>query len=389
MPRLISQQLAVRRQRVQKEIPMKVTTTAGKLLAIVASVTGIIARANTLPILGNVLIKCEADSVSVTGTDLEVTVRTRSEMSEIEDGASTIPAAKLVSILGALPEAAKITLSTSDTDSSAILKAGKSRYSLRTLPYEDYPTTVLKSEALGGVKLLATDLKAALERVASFMAVNDVRYCMNGMFIDTILDGVRMVATDGHRMSKVDVACEGEKRLSRGIIVPGKTVKLVLRLLPKSGDVKIIEYENVVLFDLGDTKIHSKTIAAQYPDYKRVLPERDELTTVNRSLLLDALSRGAILCNERFRAVTLFPQAGRIVIRSTNESQEEGEEEVEAAVPKTASCASGFNVDYLLGAVQVAKGDDLRLGFAGADASLLFLDSTCSSWRAVVMPMRV
>ena len=374
---------------------MKVTTTAGKLLAIVASVTGIIARANTLPILGNVLIKCEADSVSVTGTDLEVTVRTRSEMSEIEEGASTIPAAKLVSILGALPDAAKITLSISDTESSAILKAGKSRYSLRTLPSEDYPTTASKGEAMGGVKLLATDLKAALERVASFMAVNDVRYYMNGVFIDTITEGVRLVATDGHRMSKVDVVCEGEKRLSRGIIVPGKTVKLVLRLLPKSGEVKIIEYENVVLFDLGDTKIHSKTIAAQYPDYKRVLPVRDELSTVNRSQLLDALNRGAILCNERFRAVTLFPHAstlpqpGRIVISSTNESQEEGEEEVEAEVPQTASCASGFNVDYLIGAVQVTKGDDLRLGFADSDASLLFLDSACPTWRAVVMPMRV
>lgn len=376
---------------------MKLTTTAGKLRAIVSSVTSIIARANTLPILGNVLIKCEADSVAVTGTDLEITVRTRSDIKALEPGTSTIHAGKLVALLAALASEDVVTLTVSELDGGAILKAGKSRFSLRTLPPEDYPSTGgSKGKAIGGTILPVVDLKEALERVTPFMAVNDIRYYLNGLFIDPVSDGICLVATDGHRLSKVKVPYEGDTRLSRGVIIPGKTAKLVLKLLPKSGVITVVEYEGIVTFDMGDTTIDSKTIAATFPDYNRVLPNYESATTVDRLQLLQALQRCKILCNDRVRAVSMFPHAsmgaagGRLVISSKNDSQEESEDEVEAEVPASAASSTGFNVDNLIDTVNVATDEKLELGFApSGEAALLFRDSGSPSWRAVVMPMRV
>lgn len=366
---------------------MRFTLQREAFLKPLAQVVNVVERRQTLPVLANFLVQVQNGQLSLTGTDLEVEMVSRIAVEDAQDGETTIPARKLFEIIRALPDGSRITVSQSGD--KITVQAGRSRFTLATLPANDFPS-VDEVEATERVAIGEATLKELIERTAFAMAQQDVRYYLNGLLFDLRGDALRTVATDGHRLALCETDLEKASGAKRQIIVPRKGVTELQRLL-ESGD-REIELEvgrSHVRVKRDDVTFTSKLIDGRFPDYEAVIPiGADREVKVDREALRASLQRAAILSNEKYRGIRVEVSPGNLKISAHNPEQEEAQEEIEADTT-VGDLAIGFNVNYLLDALSALRDEHVVIQLRDSNSSALVREASSEKSRHVVMPLRL
>jgi DNA polymerase III subunit beta len=366
---------------------MQIQIERENLLKPIGVVAGVVERRQTLPILSYILVRVSDDKVTFTGTDLEVEVVAAVAPSRVEgEGEFTVPARKLLDICRALPEKAVITIL--KQGERVVIKAGKSRFSLSTLPPKDFPVVEGKSfeQAL---TISQGTLKVVIERAAFCMAQQDVRYYLNGLYVEMNAKRLRAVATDGHRMALTDAECQGPSKPVE-MIIPRKGVQEIGRLLGMVDDpVRMEVGANHIRLFFSDLVFTSKLIDGKFPDYSKVIPPSQNKTLrLSRMVFREALGRVAILANEKYKGVRLGLEPGRLTISAHNPEQEEAAEELETAYDGEA-LEIGFNVGYLLEASAAIEEQEILLGLNDPNSSCTLRPPEDGGTQYIVMPMRL
>jgi len=356
------------------------------LLKPLAQVVNVVERRQTLPVLANLLVQVKKGQLSLTGTDLEVEMIARAAVDDAQDGEITVPARKWFEIVRALPDGSKVTVSQSGD--KITVQAGRSRFTLASLPANDFPS-IDEVEATERVQVPEASLKELIERTAFAMAQQDVRYYLNGLLFDLSDKVLRCVATDGHRLALCEAPLEGGGG-KRQIIVPRKGVQELQRLL--EGGEREVELElgrGHLRVKRDDVTFTSKLIDGRFPDYEAVIPiGADREVRIDREVLRASLQRAAILSNEKYRGVRLEVSPGQLKISAHNPEQEEAQEEVEADT-RVDDLAVGFNVNYLLDALTALKDEHVVIMLRDANSSALVREAANDRCRHVVMPLRL
>ena len=358
-----------------------------ELLAPLVAVSGIVERRHTLPILSNVLIEKAGDTLSFLATDIEMQIVSRSALEQPGEARGiTVGARKLVDILRALPED-DVTLTTQDKRLQ--VKSGRSRFTLQTLPAEDFPRLAQPAGDISRFSLPQKALKKLLALVQYAMAQQDIRYYLNGLLLLVEEKQLKLVATDGHRLAFCSMQLETELPRQE-VIVPRKTILELSKLLADSDEpVNIAISATQAAFSFGMIELVSKLIDGKFPDYTRVIPKDHKNTAgIEREVLRAALQRAAILSNEKFRGVRWVLADGVLKIVSSNAEQEEANEELEvkySGIPLDI----GFNVTYLLDVLNNVAGGQIEVSFGDASSSALIQFESEKDFKYVVMPMRI
>lgn len=365
-----------------------IQTERAALLPPLSATVGVVERRHTLPILSNLLIENRDGALTLLATDLELQIRTRvAAVDTNEPFAITVAARKLFDIVRALPDSAKLKLD--QKDNQVVVAAGKSRFTLQTLPAADYPRMETAAGVDVSVNIPQRVLKRLLQLAQFSMASQDIRYYLNGML--WVLDGklLRVVATDGHRLACAETELEQETT-AREVIVPRKTVVELTKLLDDTDDpVSLAIGANQITLRLGDTELVSKVIDGKFPDYQRVIPQNQPLHLVaNRAAVVAALQRAAILSNEKFRGVRLVLNPGTLGVVCNNNEQEEAQDEIEVQYDGD-TLDVGFNVGYLLDGLAAMGGETVMFSFTDANGSMLVSSADVAGFKYVVMPMRI
>lgn len=366
---------------------MRFTISRDMLIKPLQTVGGVVEKRQTLPILANVLVQASSDKLSMTGTDLEVELVASVALQGATPGEITLPGRKFMDICRALPDNATIEI-TVDSD-KALIKAGKSRFTLATLPASDFPAT----EAIKGVfefEMSQGDLKSLIEQTQFSMANQDVRYYLNGLLLELENGVIRMVATDGHRLALSQLDTELAVGDKRQVIIPRKGVLELSRLLSTEADkCKVQLNQNHIRITMGDIIFTSKLVDGRFPDYDRVIPKGgDKVVHANRLLLKEGLQRTAILSNEKYRGIRLTFKNNTLHASVNNPEHEEAEDEIPVDYAGT-ELEIGFNVTYMLDVLNVIKQNDIEIILSDSNSSCLIKGAQDIASRYVVMPMRL
>ena len=366
---------------------MKFTISREVLLQPLSQVVGVVERRQTLPVLANFMLAAREGRLTVTGTDMEVELISSVPADVVQEGEITVPARKLVDIVKALPDGANIKVSVSDE--KATLTAGRSRFTLATLPASEFPATD-QVETLENIAVAEASLKKMMDKTSFAMANQDVRYYLNGLLFDFAGQQLRAIATDGHRLAICDLESSIDITSDRQLIVPRKGVMELSRMLSGDEDeVTLAIGRNHIRLVKGDTTFTSKLIDGRFPDYKAVVPVgADKQMLVDKTTFIQALQRAAILSNEKYKGVKLEAAGSTIKIVAHNPQHEEAVEEIEAEL-NFDRLAVGFNVTYLLDALMAIDTDQVSLELKDANSSCLVSAPDSDINRHVVMPLKL
>jgi DNA polymerase-3 subunit beta len=366
---------------------MNIQISRETLLKPLTSVTSIVEKRHTLPILSNLLLEAKQNKIHLTATDLEMQISLSIESATTGDFSTTISAKKLLDICRSLPDSSEINMATND--SRITLKAGKSRFNLQTLPAADYPIMTKTQGESTLVTIGQHQLKDLLKQVEFAMAQQDIRYYLNGLLFEVIANRLNIVGTDGHRLSFTSTELK-QNYDKQDVILPRKTVIELIKLLDDSDeDVQIELASNQVNFSFNNFKLISKVIDGKFPDYNRVIPtgHQNSFTTDRVGVLL-AMQRASILSNEKYRGIRMVLSNNNLKLISTNSDQEEAEEELEINYAGD-NLDIGFNVTYLIDVLNNTSSEQATFSFADANSSCLITVPNNTDYKYVVMPMRI
>jgi len=364
-----------------------VKTERDNLLRPLQTVSGIVERRHTLPILANLLITKNGADVSFLSTDLELQITTRADFGVGGDQvATTVAARKLLDILRAMPPG-EVALDLSDK--RLTVRSGKSRFALQTLAADEFPTVNQATDFGASLSVPQKTFRQLLGMVHFAMAQQDIRYYLNGMLL--VVDGEQLmaVATDGHRLAFSSMKIEGSFPRQE-VIIPRKTILELQRLLEDIDDnLKIDIAATQVKFTFGQVELVSKLVEGKFPDFQRVIPKSHKNSfLIGREELQRSLQRAAILTFDKFKGVRCLVEPGQLKIMSTNADQEEAQEELEIAYQGD-TVDIGFNVTYLLDVLANLKIDNLQVSLGDANSSALITIPENEEFKYVVMPMRI
>ena len=371
---------------------MIISIDKDKLIEPLRHVVGVSEKKQTMPILGNVLLRANNGKLLLVSSDLEVEIA--AEINYPFDGQieTTLPARKLLDIVKSMTGEEPITINIEDT--KAIIKSGKSKFTLATLPANDFPYKE-KTDSNRPYNINIVDLDNVIGQTSFSMAVQDARHFLNGLFLELEGNKLTVVATDGHRLAMSSCTTTDSIETPVTCIIPRKCIIELKRILATFNDNK----ENIAEVTVSNTEItikvsnytiNSKLIDGNYPDYKKVFPESlpHKLST-NREDFKQSLQRMAILSNEQFKGVKLSLMNQEIKLTTTNPSQEEGEDSIEC-VYSGDSFDVGFNLTYLLEVIDVVTSEDLELQLNNSDSGCLIVSSNNNIVnKYIIMPMRV
>lgn len=368
---------------------MKFIVSREALLTPLQLVAGVVERRQTLPVLANVLLVLEQDTLSLTGTDLEVEIIARLPLATAAEdiGEITIPAKKLVDICRSLPDGVDIEFTLKDE--KITVKSGRSRFTLATLPANDFPATE-KSE--GDLQFNCSQflIKRLIDRTSFAMAQQDVRYYLNGMLWEVEGNTLRCVATDGHRLAMCVRELDIDVPVKTQAILPRKGVIELSRLLSdQEAQLSLTLGTHHIRVETPDYTFTSKLVDGKFPDYERVLPKGGHNVVLgNRKDLKQAFGRTAILSNEKYRGVRLTFNEGLLNIVANNPEQEEAEEQVVIDYQGD-EIEIGFNVSYLQDVTSVLDTENIKITLSDANSSALLEEPEEGDSAYVVMPMRL
>jgi len=366
---------------------MKFKIIREELLTPLQQIIGAVEKRQTLPALANVLIKANDNQLSLTATDLEIELVSKIQLIADEMGEITLPAKKLLDICKALPNEAEISIDV-DVD-KAIVKSGRSRFTLATLPASDFPA-LDEITSVFEFTLPQNTLKQLIEKTAFAMAQQDVRYYLNGLMMEVASGVIRTVATDGHRLAYCEKNIDGDLADSKQVIIPRKGVGELQRLLSDSDDsVKVILGNNHIQCVLPNQRFTSKLIDGRFPDYKRVMPEAEgNVFTAEKESLKSALVRASILSNEKYRGIRVIMDTNLLKLQAQNPDQEEADVEVE--INYTGDLLEiGFNVTYMLDVLNTSSKDVVQGIIKDSNSSCLMVFPDEPQAKYVIMPMRL
>ncbi len=357
------------------------------LLKPLQQVCGVLSSRPTVPVLNNVLLNIQGNTLSITGTDLEVELSTKAQLlSATKDGSYTIPAKKFLDLCRSFPEDAELTV-TFEED-RALIRSGRIKFNLATLPADEYPNLAeWKSEVEFDIP--QSTLHHLIDATQFSMANQDARYFLNGMKFETEGNLLRTVATDGHRLAVCTIPLDEELQ-NHSVIVPRKGVLELLRLLNSNEENACLQIgANNLRIHLGDITFTSKLIDGRYPDYRRVLPRNaTHIVEGNWEELKRAFARMAILSNDKVKAVRLYFSENQLKITATNPEQEVAEEILDVNY-QGSDMEVGFNVTYLLDVLNALKCQQVRFRLTDATSSCLIENTIDDSAEYVIMPMRI
>ncbi|KVD88569.1 DNA polymerase III subunit beta [Burkholderia ubonensis] len=365
-----------------------VKTERDTLLRPLQTVSGIVERRHTLPILANLLITKNGADVSFLSTDLELQITTRADFGVGNDQvATTVAARKLLDILRAMPDG-QVTLSLADK--RLTVQSGKSRFALQTLAADEFPTVAQAKDFGASLSVPQKSFRQLLGMVHFAMAQQDIRYYLNGMLLVVDGDQLMAVATDGHRLAFSSMKIEGGAFGRQEVIVPRKTILELQRLLEDIDDTVTIDIaQTQAKFTFGQVELVSKLVEGKFPDFQRVIPKAHKNTfEIGREELQRSLQRAAILTSDKFKGVRCIIAPGQLKIMSTNADQEEAQEELEIAYQGD-TVDIGFNVTYLLDVLANLKVDTVQVSLGDASSSALITVPDNDEFKYVVMPMRI
>ncbi len=367
-----------------------------QLLGALQAVSGIVERRHTLPVLANVLLRKTGENIELTTSDLEIQVRTTATLGgDAGAFATTVGARKLIDILRTLPADQIVSLSASG--SKLTLQGGKSRFTLQTLPADDFPL-VNEAADFGPVfSVPQKTLKSLIDQVHFAMAVHDIRYYLNGILFVAEGKVLTLVATDGSRLALAQAELDTEVP-KQEVILPRKTVLELTRLLRDGKDhkdgaeeaqIEIRFAGNQAKFAFSGLEFVTKLVEGKYPDYNRVIPRNHRnIITLGRAPLLASLQRAAILTSDKFKGVRLSIEPGVLKIASSNAEQEEAKEELEIDYAGP-TIDIGFNVTYLMDVLSNLSTDMVRLEMHDGNSAALITVPDLTGFKYVVMPMRI
>ncbi|MFP5484324.1 MAG: DNA polymerase III subunit beta [Gammaproteobacteria bacterium] len=362
--------------------------TQDKVLAVLQSVAGIVERRHTLPILANVLIRKTGNALQLTTSDLEVQIRTTAELGgDTGDFTTTVNARKIIDVLRTMPSDQTVSLETSQD--KLVLKGGKSRFTLASLPAEDFPLVQEAASFGPAFSVPQKTLKHLLGQVAFAMAVQDIRYYLNGILFVAEGKQLSLVATDGHRLAFASATLDVEVP-KQEVILPRKTVIELQRLLSDAdGALEMRFASNQAKFSFGSLEFVTKLVEGKFPDYNRVIPRNHHNSvTLGRAPLLASLQRTAIMTTDKFKGVRLNIEPGQLRVASNNAEQEEAVDELDIDYGGDA-IEIGFNVTYLIDALSNMGQDMVKISLADGNSSALLTLPDSDSFKYVVMPMRI
>jgi DNA polymerase-3 subunit beta len=359
-----------------------------KFLAALQAVSGIVERRHTLPILANVLIRKTGSSIELTTSDLEIQVRTTAELGgDASNFATTVGARKLIDILRSMPSDQTVTLSASQ--SKLTLSGGKSRFTLQTMPADDFPLVQESADFGPQFSVPQKTLRGLVAQVHFAMAVHDIRYYLNGILFVAEGRSLTLVATDGHRLALAQATLDADIP-KQEVILPRKTVLELQRLLKDDdSSIEMRFAPNQAKFSFAGMEFVSKLVEGKFPDYNRVIPKNHKnKVTLGRVPLLSSLQRAAILTSEKFKGVRVNIEPGTLRIASSNAEQEEAMEELEIDYGGDA-IEIGFNVTYLIDALSNMGQEMVTVELQDTNSSALITVPDQAGFKYVVMPMRI
>ncbi len=372
---------------------MKLTIDRAALLKALAHVQSVVERRNTIPILSNVLLQAGKGKLSLSATDMDLAVVETVPANAGKAGSTTAPAHTLYDIVRKLPDGAEVELEALPDKAQLVLRAGRSRFTLACLPVEDFPV-MSDGDLPHSFSLAAGDLKALIDRTRFAISTEETRYYLNGIYLHaTTADGaavLRGVATDGHRLARVQLALpEGAGKMP-GVIVPRKTVGEIRKLLDEhDGTVEISLSETKIRFAVGPITLTSKLIDGTFPEYERVIPQNnDKIMEVRCKEFAQAVDRVSTISTEKSRAIKLAMSKGALTLSATSPEAGSATEEIEVSY-SAAPIEIGFNSRYLLDITEQIAGSEARFLMADAGSPTLVRDGADESALYVLMPMRV
>lgn len=356
-------------------------------LPALSKVIGVVERRQTLPILGNLLIIARGETLTLIGSDMEVEVRADFPGNIQEEGETTVPARKLSDICRNLVEGADIRMRIKDE--RCVVTSGRGRFSLGFLPADGFPT--METEGNGfELEIAENQLKRLLDKSAFAMAQQDVRYYLNGLLLELNKSSLTAVATDGHRLAKFVIVTDLSVDEPRRVILPNKTVLELRRQLSTSEQtVRMRLGEKSARIVVGQMAMTSKLVDGRYPEYERVIPhDTGEVASVEKDTLKHALSRTAILSNEKYRGVRLSFETGTLKLLAHNPEQEEAEEEIEIDY-RGEAVSVAFNVAYMMDVLAAVDSERVEIRFQSENNSSIWRGQGADAETFVIMPMRI
>jgi DNA polymerase-3 subunit beta len=372
---------------------MKVTIERAALLRALGHVHRVVERRTTIPILANVLIEAGAGALRLKATDLDLEITEKVTADVTQDGATTLPAHTLYDIVRKLPEGAQVSLETTGDQGQMTLRSGRSRFNLQTLPESDFPE-VTSGEFSHSFSLAPAELKRLIEKTQFAISSEETRYYLNGIYLHVAeIEGrslLRAVATDGHRLARLEMPAPAGAAGMPGVILPKKAVGEIRGLVEDAGETVTVDLStNKMRFAFGETVLTTKLIDGTFPDYGRVIPAgNDKRLTVERDAFQKAVDRVSTISSERGRAVKLAISEGKLVLSVTNPDQGSAVEEIEADYDGP-PLDVGFNARYLLDIAQQLDSDTALFKLADPGSPTLIQDRDGAGALYVLMPMRV
>jgi DNA polymerase III subunit beta len=372
---------------------MKLTIERGALLKSLAHVQSVVERRNTIPILSNVLLEASDGTLSLTATDMDLTIVERVSAAVAGRGATTVAAHTFFDIVRKLPEGAQVQIDGGSDGAQTTIKAGRSRFVLATLPKEDFPT-LGAGDLPHRFEVPAKDLRNLIDRTRFAISTEETRYYLNGIYVHATASGdirvLRAVATDGHRLARFEMPLPAGAAEMPGVIVPRKAVGELRKLLDESDDrVEVALSDAKIRFAFAEVVLTSKLIDGTFPDYQRVIPTgNDKVMEVPRREFAEAVDRVSTISSEKSRAVKLSLKNGTLTLSATSPEAGSASEELEVKYGG-GDLEIGFNSRYLLDIAQQIEGEGAQFALADAASPTLVRDVADASALYVLMPMRV
>ncbi len=366
---------------------MKLVINREQLLPALQKIVNVIEKRQTMPILSNVLMNASENKLTLTGTDLEIEIITHLQVPVDVPGMVTVPARKFLDICRLLPNEADIRLE--QKDDKVIVLSGKGRFSLSTLPADNYPEFSL-SDFDYQFEISAAQLKKALDKTLFCMANQDVRYYLNGIFLNVSNSQLKMVASDGHRLSIYQDALASETGYETRIIVPRKGILEISRLLDDPElEIKVQFSNSNIQLSFNNILFSAKLVDAKYPDFNRIF-EQDFHPSIfiDKAMLKDALTRVSVLSNEKFKGITLDISSDNLKISAHNQEHDEAEEELVLTF-EGENISISFNAQYLLDAVSNVDSDIAELSIASNNSTCFIIEPEQDTYKFIVMPMKI
>jgi DNA polymerase III subunit beta len=372
---------------------VKLTLDRARLLKSLSHVQSVVERRGTIPILSNVKLEAANGALKFTTTDMDIAIEDSTEASVDLPGATTVSAATLYDIVRKLPDGAQVELRKDVTDNKMVIRSGSSRFSLATLPVEDFPA-MAEGAFNHNFTLTSADCTSLIEKTRFAVSTEETRYYLNGVYLHvTEKDGtkvMRAVATDGHRLARIEVAMPEGAGGMPGVIIPRKTIGELRKLIEEHVDnVQVSVSETKIRFQCGGATLVSKLIDGTFPDYDRVIPANNQkILEIDCKAFIAAVDRVSVISSEKSRGIKMNMQQGRLTLSASSAEQGSATEELEVTY-SAEPMETGFNSRYLLDMMAQIEGDTVQFVLAESTAPALVRDPGDVGALYVIMPMRV